>query len=78
MDTISKLVYGATSILCGQRNIDVCAIYIKVMIQVVTLDNSTYSGVVYRVNSQGPKTEPWGTPHEEGSMSDRQLPILMA
>ena len=34
------------------------------------------SGVVYRVNSMGPKTEPWGTSQEVGSMSEKQLPIL--
>ena len=36
------------------------------------------NGVVYRVKSNGPKTEPWGTPQEVGSMSEKQLPVLMA
>ena len=30
------------------------------------------------MKSNGPKTEPWGTPQEVGSMSEKQLPILMA
>ena len=30
------------------------------------------------MKSKGPKTEPWGTPQEMGSMSEKQLPILMA
>ena len=25
-----------------------------------------------------PKTEPWGTPHEAGSISEKQFPILRA
>ena len=35
-------------------------------------------GVVYRVNSNGQKTELWGTPQEVGSTSEKQLPILTA
>ena len=30
------------------------------------------------MKSKGPKTERWGTPQEVGSMSEKQLPILMA
>ena len=41
-------------------------------IQVVTLVREL-NGVVYRVNSKGPKIEPWGTPQEVGSMSEKQL-----
>ena len=48
-----------------------CAICIEVVI-------TELNGVVYRVKSNGPKTEPWGTPQEVGSMSEKQLPILMA
>ena len=33
---------------------------------------------LYRVKSNGPKTEPWGTPHEVGGISEKQFPILMA
>jgi len=28
---------------------------------------SEFSGVVYRVNSSGPRTEPWGTPQNKGT-----------
>jgi hypothetical protein len=30
------------------------------------LDNKELSGVVYRMNRSGPRTEPWGTPHDIG------------
>ena len=30
------------------------------------------------MKSKGPKTEPRGTPHDVGNMSEKQLPILMA
>ena len=33
---------------------------------------------MYKVKSKGPKTEPCGTPHDVGNMSEKQLPILMA
>ena len=33
---------------------------------------------MYQVKSKGPKTEPCGTPHDVGNMSEKQLPILMA
>ena len=33
---------------------------------------------MYKVKSKGPKTEPFGTPHDVGNMSEKQLPILMA
>ena len=67
-----------TSTWCDKINIDLCAICIKVMIQVVTLHNRSLSGVVYSVKSKGPKTEPWRTPQEVGSMSEKQLPIYLA
>ena len=35
-------------------------------------------GVVYRMKSNGQKTEPWGIPQEVGSTSEKQLPILTA
>ena len=35
------------------------------------------SGFVSRVKSNGPKTEPWGTPHRVGSISEKQFSILM-
>ena len=30
------------------------------------------------MKSKGPKTEPCGTPHDVGNMSENQLPIVMA
>ena len=33
---------------------------------------------MYKVKSKGPKTEPCGTPHDVGNMSEKQLPIFMA
>ena len=33
---------------------------------------------MYKVKSKGPKTEPCGTPHDVGNMSEKQLHILMA
>ena len=33
---------------------------------------------MYKVKSKGPKTEPCGTAHDVGNMSEKQLPILMA
>ena len=33
---------------------------------------------MYKVKSKGPKTEPCGTPHDVGNMSEKQLPVLMA
>ena len=33
---------------------------------------------MYKVKSKGPKTEPCGTPHDVGNISEKQLPILMA
>ena len=38
-DDDTHMVMGATSIWCGQRNIDLCVICMKVMTQVLTLDN---------------------------------------
>ena len=34
------------------------------------------SGVVYRVKSKGPRTEPWGMPHTVGSAVEKQLFIF--
>ena len=34
------------------------------------------SDVVSRVNSKGPRTEPWGTPHEVGNAAEKQFAIL--
>ena len=35
------------------------------------------SGVVWRVKSRGPKTQPWGTPKERSALEDRQSPSLI-
>lgn len=32
------------------------------------------SGVVYRENKSGPRTEPWGTPCVRGQLMDFELP----
>ena len=32
---------------------------------------SKLSGVVYMMKRMGPRTEPWGTPHERGSEVER-------
>ena len=53
-----------------------CVICAKVIIQ-VGLWIAELNGVVYRVKSKGPKTEPWGTPLEVGSMSEKQLSIFV-
>jgi len=33
-------------------------------------DSRLLSGVVYMINSIGPSTEPWGTPHDNGNVEE--------
>jgi len=37
---------------------------------------SELSGVVYRVNSSGSRTEPWGTPQNKGTAFEKTFPYF--
>ena len=63
MEPIADMIQGAICIRDSQRNVDMCVICVKVVIQIMILDNS---GVVVKSEQQRPNNRTLGNTTRSG------------